>query len=110
MVRLGGHYRNEAAVSALKEIITTLPRAGALTLMAAAAACGGGKPAGPAAFPPMPVEAITLAERPVEQTTEFVATVRSRRSTIVQPQVEGFVTRIQARAGDRVRAGAPIMQ
>src|SRR6185436_4074144 len=41
---------------------------------------------------------------------EFVATVRSRRSTIVQPQVEGFVTRIQARSGDRVRLGAPLMQ
>ena len=60
--------------------------------------------------PAMPVEAVTLAEQPVEQTTEFVGTVKSRRSTIVQPQVEGFVTRILVRSGDRVRPGAPLMQ
>jgi RND family efflux transporter MFP subunit len=56
------------------------------------------------------VEAVTLAERPVEQSTEFVGTVRSRQSTTVQPQVEGFVTRILVRSGDRVRPGAPLMQ
>jgi RND family efflux transporter MFP subunit len=58
----------------------------------------------------MPVEAVVLAERPVEQTTEFVGTVKSRRSTTVQPQVEGFVTRILVRSGDRVRPGTPLMQ
>jgi RND family efflux transporter MFP subunit len=57
----------------------------------------------------MPVEVITLAEQPVEQTTEFVGTVKSRRSTTVQPQVEGFVTHILVRSGDRVGAGAPLM-
>jgi RND family efflux transporter MFP subunit len=56
------------------------------------------------------VEAVTLAERPVEQSTEFVGTVRSRQSTTVQPQVEGFVTRILVRSGDRVRPGTPLMQ
>jgi RND family efflux transporter MFP subunit len=58
----------------------------------------------------MPVEVVTLVERPVEQTTEFVGTVKSRRSTTVQPQVEGFVTRILVRSGDRVRPGTPLMQ
>jgi RND family efflux transporter MFP subunit len=58
----------------------------------------------------MPVEVVTLATRPVEQTTEFVGTVKSRRSTTVQPQVEGFITRILARSGDRVRAGTPLME
>jgi RND family efflux transporter MFP subunit len=48
--------------------------------------------------------------RPVEQTTEFVGTVKSRRSTTVQPQVEGFVTGILARSGDRVRVGTPLME
>jgi RND family efflux transporter MFP subunit len=57
----------------------------------------------------MPVEVVTLVERPVEQTTEFVGTVKSRRSTTVQPQVEGFVTRILAQPGDRVRPGTPLM-
>jgi RND family efflux transporter MFP subunit len=58
----------------------------------------------------MPVEVVVLEQRPVEQTTEFVGTVKSRRSTTVQPQVEGFVTRILARSGDRVRPGTPLMQ
>jgi RND family efflux transporter MFP subunit len=58
----------------------------------------------------MPVEVVTLVTRPVEQTTEFVGTVKSRRSTTVQPQVEGFITRILARSGDRVHAGTPLME
>lgn len=73
-----------------------------------AAACGGGQK-GPAGPPPMNVEAVTLAEHPVEQTTEFVGTVRSRRSTTVQPQVEGFVTRILKQSGDRVEPGTPLL-
>ena len=77
----------------------------------AAAGCGAGKQAGPpgGGAPAMPVEVVTLVERPVEQTTEFVGTVKSRRSTTVQPQVEGFVTRILVRSGDRVRPGTPLM-
>jgi RND family efflux transporter MFP subunit len=80
-----------------------------LLLSVAAAACGG-KSGGPGGFPPMPVEAVTLAAHPVEQTTEYVGTVKSRQSTTVQPQVEGFVTRILVRSGDRVRPGTPLMQ
>ena len=77
----------------------------------AVAACGkGGGQGGPPAVPAMPVEVVTLVTRPVEQTTEFVGTVKSRRSTTVQPQVEGFITRILARSGDRVGAGMPLME
>ena len=75
----------------------------------AAVACGRGGPGGPGgpggAMPPMPVETVTLAEKPVEQATEFIATLKSRRSTTIQPQVEGFVTRIAVRSGQRVRTG-----
>ena len=73
-----------------------------------AGACGRGpKAAGP---PAMNVEAITLEQHPVEQKTEFVGTVRSRRSSTVQPQVEGFVTRILKRSGDRVEAGMVLLE
>lgn len=58
----------------------------------------------------MAVEVVTLVERPVEQTSEFIGTIRSRRSTTVQPQVEGFVTRILVRSGDRVDAGAALAE
>ncbi|MCL4818736.1 MAG: efflux RND transporter periplasmic adaptor subunit [Vicinamibacteria bacterium] len=72
-------------------------------------ACGGQAPP-PGGPPAMPVEIVALAPRAVEQTTEFVGTVLSRRSTAVQPQVEGFLTRILVRSGQRVEAGAPLME
>lgn len=58
----------------------------------------------------MPVEVVTLSEKPVEQVTEFIATLKSRRSTTIQPQVEGFITRIAVRSGDRVREGATLFE
>jgi RND family efflux transporter MFP subunit len=81
-----------------------------LALAVLATACG--KPAAaPGGGPPaVPVEVVTLVERPVEQAAEFLGSVKSRRSTTVQPQVEGFVTRIRVRSGDRVQPGTPLMQ
>ena len=77
-----------------------------------AAGCGGGTPAqgaqtGP---PPAAVEIRTLEPAPIEQTSEFIATLRSLRSTTVQPEVEGLVTRIFVKSGDRVREGDPLVQ
>lgn len=80
----------------------------------AAAACGGGGAqagaGGPAGMPPTDVKTITLAAKPVPRTSEFVAMIRSLRSTTIQPQVEGYIRRIFVRAGDRVRAGQPLVQ
>lgn len=58
----------------------------------------------------MPVETLTLAEKPVEIISEFVASLKSRRTTTVQPQVEGFLTRIAVRSGDQVRQGAVLFE
>ena len=58
----------------------------------------------------MPVEIVTLAAKPVEQTSEFVASLKSRRSTTIQPQVEGFLTRIAVRSGERVAQGALLFE
>jgi RND family efflux transporter MFP subunit len=74
----------------------------------AGAAAGPGGPGG--GMPPMPVEAITLAARPVERANEYIATVKSRRSSTIQPQAEGFITRIVAQPGQRVGAGSVLMQ
>jgi RND family efflux transporter MFP subunit len=72
---------------------------------------GGAGPGGPGgAMPAMGVEVVTLAPKPVEQRSEFVGTVKSRRSTTIQPQAEGFITRIAVKSGDRVRAGATLFQ
>jgi RND family efflux transporter MFP subunit len=61
-------------------------------------------------MPAMGVEIVTLEPAPVEQTTEFVGTIKSRRSTTIQPQVEGFITRIVVKSGDRVSEGAVLME
>jgi RND family efflux transporter MFP subunit len=58
----------------------------------------------------MPVEIVTLQSKPVEQTGEFVATVKSRRSTTIQPQAEGFLTRIVAKPGARVAPGEVLFE
>jgi RND family efflux transporter MFP subunit len=86
-------------------------------LLFGAVSCGGGEgvPGGAAAgaagaTPAMPVEMVTLEAKPIEQTTEFVGTVKSRRSTDIQPQVEGFITRINAKPGQKVGAGAVLME
>ena len=85
-----------------------------ILLATTGAACGGeGAQAGaggPGAMPPAEVKTITLATRPVPRTSEFLATIRSLGSMTIQPQVEGFVRRIFVRAGDRVRAGQPLVQ
>jgi len=88
-----------------------------LLLAPITAACGGngpqaGGPGGPpgGSMPPMPVEIVTVAARPVEQATEFVASVKSRQSTTIQPEVEGFLTRIAVKSGQRVSRGAVLFE
>ena len=58
----------------------------------------------------MPVDAVVLSNESIEQSTEFIATLKSRRSTTIQPQVEGFVTRIAVHSGERVQAGAVLFE
>ena len=83
----------------------------ALVFLAACSGDGAAGAAPGAGGPPMAmgVEAVTLTAKPVERTTEYIATVKSRRSTTIQPQVEGFITSITARPGQRVARGAPLM-
>ena len=61
-------------------------------------------------MPAMPVEVLTLETKPVEQMTEFIGTIKSRHSITMQPQVEGFITRIAVKSGDRVSAGTVLME
>jgi RND family efflux transporter MFP subunit len=89
------------------------PRILPALLMITAAACGREEPAAgdpAAAFPPTDVQTITLEPRQVPRSSEFAATIRSLRSTTVQPQVDGFVRQIFVKAGDRVASGAPLVQ
>ena len=83
----------------------------ALPILALAAACGSGQPpAAPQAPPPTLVELAAARPAPIEDATEYVASLRSMRSTPIQPQVEGQITRILVKSGDRVKAGDPLIQ
>ena len=92
------------------------PRSFAVAFACLLSACGRSSPEGagagapPGGMPPMAVEVVTVAARPVEETTEYIGTVKSRRSITIQPQVEGFLTRIAVRSGDRVRSGTVLME
>jgi RND family efflux transporter MFP subunit len=53
----------------------------------------------------------TVAENvSIPETTEYLATLKSRHSTTVNPQVEGQITKIFVKSGDRVAPGKPLMQ
>src|SRR5262245_45827580 len=71
------------------------------------AACGAAPatsaPGGPP--PAVPVEFLTLEKRPLERVGEFVGNIRSLSSTTVQPQAEGFLTRVLVKSGMRVEPG-----
>src|SRR5512145_942231 len=85
------------------------------SLGAVLASCGseGSGPAAgapPGGMPPMPVEIVSLEAKPVEQTTEFVSSLKSRRSSTIQPEVEGFVTRVAVRSGQNVSRGTLLFE
>src|SRR5579863_4940896 len=84
-------------------------------LFASVIACGGkpqggpGGPGGPGGFA-MPVKIETVADSQAQIATEYVATIKSRRSSTVQPQVEGVISKIYAKSGDHVSPGTPLLQ
>ncbi|MDE3061702.1 MAG: efflux RND transporter periplasmic adaptor subunit [Acidobacteriota bacterium] len=57
----------------------------------------------------MPVKTAAITLAPVAQSSEYVATIKSRHSATLQPQVSGKLTQILARSGDQVKVGQPIM-
>ncbi len=68
------------------------------------------KQAAPApAMQAMPVKTVAVAMAPVAESSEYVATIKSRRSATMQPQVSGRLIQIQVRSGDHVRNGQPLM-
>jgi RND family efflux transporter MFP subunit len=56
------------------------------------------------------VKTQTVKLQKVPDFTEYMGTLRSRRSSVLQPDVEGQVTRILVRSGDHVRRGAPMLE
>jgi len=58
----------------------------------------------------MPVKTETIALAPVAVSSEYVATIMSRRSASILPQVSGQLTQILVRSGDHVKTGQVLMK
>jgi RND family efflux transporter MFP subunit len=58
----------------------------------------------------LPVQIRTVSAAPVPQSDQYVATIKSRRSATINPQVDGNLVRIVAHSGDQVRSGQLLME
>src|SRR5580693_1299332 len=87
--------------------------AGLLGLAALVAGCGktsAGDPAAGGAMQAMPVQVLIAKSQKIPDATEYLSILKSRHSATINPQVEGQVTKIFVKSGDRVTAGTPLLQ
>jgi RND family efflux transporter MFP subunit len=84
----------------------------ALAFAGVGVACTGGATSGVQAQgePAIPVKIQVAQLVQISDTTEYVATLKSRDSAVIMPQVEGQITEIRVHSGDRVSPGAVLMQ
>src|ERR1700741_4869810 len=73
---------------------------------------GNAKSAQPAGggFHAMPVKVMEAKATPVNDASEYVATLKSRDSAVIMPQVEGQITQIFVHSGDKVAAGGAVIE
>ena len=74
------------------------------------AACHKGDGAGEGAAERTPVQIAVVADAPVSETSEYLATLKSRRSITLQPQIDGQITAIVVHSGEHVTQGQQLMQ
>lgn len=72
--------------------------------------CGKRSTATQQAQAPLSVKVEEAHAIPISDTTDYVATLKSRNSAVIMPQVEGQVVQITVHSGDRVAAGTLLMQ
>lgn len=58
----------------------------------------------------MPVQVRVATSAKIPDTTEYLSILKSRRSAAINPQVEGQITKILVKSGDRVSTGTPLLQ
>lgn len=100
------HFQTSATPTGT--LCSALPAIGLLLLMAAAGCAR--KAAAPPPPQAMPVQVSAVSLSPVPSSDTYVATIKSRRSATIQPQVYGNLTRIFVHSGDTVKAGQVLMQ
>lgn len=78
-----------------------------LTLVAG---CNRGGPPQGGPPPGVPVRLAVVESATIDQSTEYLARLESRRSVELKPQVEGRISQILVKSGDPVAAGAWLIQ
>jgi RND family efflux transporter MFP subunit len=82
-------------------------------VLALAAGCGktsAGDPKAGGGPQAMPVQVKIAQAENVPETTEYLSVLKSRHSANINPQVEGYITKIFVTSGDRVTVGTPLLQ
>ena len=80
-----------------------------LLVLLCGAGCKKPLPAAPAQGP-MPVMVAPVSMKPVASGETYVATIKSRRSATISPQVDGNITKILVQSGQSVKQGQLLMQ
>jgi RND family efflux transporter MFP subunit len=84
---------------------------GLFGLAAMASGCGKTAAGDPAGGPQaMPVQVQIAKIEKIPDTTEYLSVLKSRHSATINPQVEGQITKIFVKSGDRVTTGTPLLQ
>ncbi|MBE9066523.1 efflux RND transporter periplasmic adaptor subunit [Leptolyngbya cf. ectocarpi LEGE 11479] len=71
---------------------------------------GGGAPEGPPMGGAVPVTLEVMQPETLRDQASFVGTLDAQAGVVLQPEANGRITRIYVSSGDRVEAGAPIME
>lgn len=98
---------NQAQDLGLKSLLAAALMAGVITFGCSTNAAQNLQAGGPPAMPVKVLEAHTV---PINDAGEYVATLKSRDSAVIMPQVEGQITQIFMHSGDHVSAGSPLME
>lgn len=85
---------------------------GVLAAIALIPACSKNSAPNPQAGGPqaIPVKVLIAKAMPVNDSSEYVATLKSRDSAVIMPQVDGQITQIFVHSGDRVQDGAALVE
>jgi len=81
-----------------------------LCVMAGCGKTSAGDPKTSGAPQAMPVQVKIAQAQTVPETTEYLSILKSRHSANINPQVEGYITKIYVKSGDRVTVGTPLIQ
>ncbi|MGB8888586.1 MAG: efflux RND transporter periplasmic adaptor subunit [Candidatus Korobacteraceae bacterium] len=92
--------------SATKFGLLVIPLAGVAWL----AGCSRGSAESPPGPPVMPVKVQSVQAQPIGDTSEYVATIKSRNSATIMSDVEGWIVGIHVHSGQLVKKGDTLME